>query len=590
MEREIGGNFCEEILKCDKKLEDNERIIWFDTGRSAIRFLLDRLGNKIKRVLLPQYACESVLKLFMERGYKIIYYPVDRKFQLLEQNFEQLIEIEKPQVVLVQSYFGFDTLYKDRPFLKQLRRKGIIIIEDITHSLFSKCLQSCSDYMVGSLRKWCSIPDGGFLIRSSDIHEKKEFIFLHKKENCDFLDLRLAAQMEKRKYFLRKENCSTDKNIFIFFYEKSENFLDKQNEYYTMSEYTRERFASIDWQEIANQRKSNYCTLKDCLGNIDEIKIIFSNIPYNVVPLYFPVFVDRNMRDSLRHSMREMNILLPVIWPRPSALNDSLTIEVEMIYDEILAIPCDQRYTEQTMSFIADEIKKQINRGKMHTMKSFDETWEEIHKNQEWGKYPSESVIRFVARNYYNKNRKSIKILDFCCGGGSHTWYLAREGFDVYAFDGSKSAVRKVKDRLENEGLKADIRVRDALELDYQDNFFDCVIDNVSIYANKFENITKMYEKIYSMLKPGGQMFTSIFSKQTTGYGTGEQIEKDTFINISCGVLKERGIAHFYDEKEITVLLNMIGFCGIKTDCIRYTDGGNIIEQILVMAKTENKI
>ena len=59
MEREIGGNFCEEILKCDKKLEDNERIIWFDTGRSAIRFLLDRLGNKIKRVLLPQYACES---------------------------------------------------------------------------------------------------------------------------------------------------------------------------------------------------------------------------------------------------------------------------------------------------------------------------------------------------------------------------------------------------------------------------------------------------------------------------------------------------------------------------------------------------
>ena len=43
MEREIGGNFCEEILKCDKKLEDNERIIWFDTGRSAIRFLLDKV-------------------------------------------------------------------------------------------------------------------------------------------------------------------------------------------------------------------------------------------------------------------------------------------------------------------------------------------------------------------------------------------------------------------------------------------------------------------------------------------------------------------------------------------------------------------
>ena len=70
------------------------------------------------------------------------------------------------------------------------------------------------------------------------------------------------------------------------------------------------------------------------------------------------------------------------------------------------------------------------------------------------------------------------------------------------------------------------------MELDYQDNFFDCVIDNVSICANKFEDITKMYEKIYSMLRPGGQMFTSMFSKDTTGYGRGEEIEKDTFVNL----------------------------------------------------------
>lgn len=221
---------------------------------------------------------------------------------------------------------------------------------------------------------------------------------------------------------------------------------------------------------------------------------------------------------------------------------------------------------------------------------SFDTIWETIHKNQEWGKYPSEPVIRYVARNYYNKIRKQIKILDFCCGAGSHTWYLAREGFDVYAFDGSKSAVNKVKDRLEKEGLKADLRVRDALELDYEDNFFDCVIDNVAIYANKFENITKMYEKIYDMTKQGGGIFTSVFSKHTTGYGMGEQIEKDTFINISCGVLKGRGIVHFYDESEISALLDKIGFCDIKTDLMHYTDNGNVVEQIFASAKVGNKV
>ncbi len=50
-------------------------------------------------------------------------------------------------------------------------------------------------------------------------------------------------------------------------------------------------------------------------------------------------------------------------------------------------------------------------------MKSFDETWEQIHSTQEWGKYPSEIVIRFIARNYYKGNRSETKILDFGCGG-----------------------------------------------------------------------------------------------------------------------------------------------------------------------------
>lgn len=156
-------------------------------------------------------------------------------------------------------------------------------------------------------------------------------------------------------------------------------------------------------------------------------------------------------------------------------------------------------------------------------MKSFDAIWETIHKNQEWGKYPSEPVIRYVARNYYNKNRSQIKILDFCCGAGSHTWYLAREGFDVYAFDGSESAVNKVKGRLEKEGLKADLRVRDALELDYEDNFFDCVIDSVSIYANKFENIIKMYEKIYEYDKTGREYFYICVFKAYNGLWQGRR-------------------------------------------------------------------
>lgn len=45
--------------------------------------------------------------------------------------------------------------------------------------------------------------------------------------------------------------------------------------------------------------------------------------------------------------------------------------------------------------------------------KSFNQEWETVHSTQEWGMYPTEHVIRFIARNYYNvPEREKIKILD----------------------------------------------------------------------------------------------------------------------------------------------------------------------------------
>lgn len=76
-----------------------------------------------------------------------------------------------------------------------------------------------------------------------------------------------------------------------------------------------------------------------------------------------------------------------------------------------------------------------------------------------------------------------------------------------------------------------------------------------------------------------------MFSKNTTGYGIGEQIEKDTFTDIPCGCFKGRGTAHFYTQDSITALLGEIGFCDIQTDLLRFTDRGNIVEQILAQAK-----
>ncbi|RDU21877.1 class I SAM-dependent methyltransferase [Anaerosacchariphilus polymeriproducens] len=220
--------------------------------------------------------------------------------------------------------------------------------------------------------------------------------------------------------------------------------------------------------------------------------------------------------------------------------------------------------------------------------KSFNEFWEEQFKNGWGGKWPCEEVIRFVARNFYKKDRANTKILDFGCGAGAHTWYLAKEGFDTYAFDGSASAIERLKVMLQQENLVADVQVKDGLQLDYPSEMFDGVIDNAVIYSNRIAHIKSMYTDIYHMLKQGGKLLTSsLFTTNTTGYKDGEELEHNTFINIKSGPTAGGQTAHFFEDGEIEKILSEIGFYNIQVDILKRTDQGSklVIEYFVVSAE-----
>lgn len=221
-------------------------------------------------------------------------------------------------------------------------------------------------------------------------------------------------------------------------------------------------------------------------------------------------------------------------------------------------------------------------------MRTFDNIWEEVHKEREWGKYPSEDIIRFVARNYYGKKRNEIKVLDIGCGQDANTWYLAKEKFDAYGFDGSESAVKKAKKRLENEGLSAELIVADAANLPYKDNFFDCIIDGAVIYANTIDGIETILKEMYRVNKVGGKIFsTGLFNLKTTGHGSGEKLETNTERNLKDGALSGLGTVHFFNHDEIFKLWSEAGFKDIKIDTLerteyngKYTIGYYIVEAV----------
>lgn len=221
-------------------------------------------------------------------------------------------------------------------------------------------------------------------------------------------------------------------------------------------------------------------------------------------------------------------------------------------------------------------------------MVSFDKKWEEIHSTNAWGTYPSENVIRFIARNYYKKERNNIRILDYGCGAGANTWYLSKEGFGVWAFDGSRSAVEKTRNKIKEfqlEGNNVHIEIMDGASLNYSDLFFDCVIDNGTICANTSVNIAAMYQETYRVLKAGGKLFSTSFSINTTGYGLGEEVEHSTFKNISKGPFSGGWIHHFYTKLELEKILVEVGYQNIKIETMTLEDNDNFLEMYIAKAE-----
>jgi ubiquinone/menaquinone biosynthesis C-methylase UbiE len=189
---------------------------------------------------------------------------------------------------------------------------------------------------------------------------------------------------------------------------------------------------------------------------------------------------------------------------------------------------------------------------------SWDNIWEQVFKENPWGKYPSESLIRFIATNFYKSNRSEIKILEVGCGTGANIWYISREGFSAYGIDGSKTAIEIAKKRLEEENLHANLIVGDIIKLPYEDNFFDAVIDVECLYANNFENTKIILNEISRVLKKNGLFYSRTFSdEQYIGSNIKKNVENE-YENIDDGPLKGKGFVRLSSLESIKTLYNII--------------------------------
>lgn len=187
----------------------------------------------------------------------------------------------------------------------------------------------------------------------------------------------------------------------------------------------------------------------------------------------------------------------------------------------------------------------------------WDSGWDTIFTNNEWGKYPPEEVIRFVARNFAKTRHQDIKILEVGCGTGANLWYVSREGYQAFGVDGSEVALGRARSRFEQEGLTVQLFQGDVMQLPFEDEFFDAVLDVECIYANTMKDSHKIIKEVERVLKPQGLFFSKTFMTGTYGDGNGEKVEgeRNTYKEITEGALhKGYGVIRFSDEEDIQEL------------------------------------
>ncbi len=202
----------------------------------------------------------------------------------------------------------------------------------------------------------------------------------------------------------------------------------------------------------------------------------------------------------------------------------------------------------------------------------FDPKWEEMFKSNAWGKYPSEDVIRFIARSFFKSpDRALVRILDLGCGAGANTWFLAREGFSAFGIDGSASAVDRASALLKKDGLTANFRVADFAVLDFPDAHFDAVVDANAIQHNVWRDIERIYAEVRRVLKPNGKFFSMMVADGTTGSESAERVEPNTFRNFQAGLITRGVLAHLFTRDEIKGLWR--DYRDVNVNQLTRTDG-----------------
>ena len=335
-----------------------EHCCYTASGREAIELALISLERERpdirKRCLLPAYMCDCVFLPFLHRGWELVFYSVDRELEAAGEEIFRLALEHDPGLIFIHPYYGADTCAGLRRQLAGLRRSGVLVMEDVTQSYYLEGAGRDADFVVGSLRKWYAVPDGGFV--ASDIPLAEDVL----ETGEEYARERLVPLVQKWEYLKEKERRTGGaltagwlprKAEYLKRNRNLENALDCYQGVRRISRISAEILSRVDEEGARRRREENYHALYQ---HICGMKRLWAILPEKEThaPLYLPVYVKE--RDSLQRFLAGYGIYAPVLWPVGEENKDFLQGDGTYIFEHMLALPIDQRYDAGDMEQLAE--------------------------------------------------------------------------------------------------------------------------------------------------------------------------------------------------------------------------------------------
>lgn len=304
---EIGGYFGMETLAGEAY---HAALIAVNSGRNALLYLLK--ARNVQKLYIPRFLCDTVSRLCERERYAYETYAIDRAFRPL---------FDKPlgdgEWLYLVNFYG--QLSNEEIAIYHKRYERVIV--DNVQAFFQRPVPHVDT--VYSCRKFFGVPDGGYVSTEAMLSEP----------------LSRDVSGDRMKHILGRYEASAS-DFYADFQKNDELFYDLELK--AMSALTENLLRAVEYETARQCRNANYATLEKALGTYNALPLAAPDGPY-----CYPLYCKNGIQ--VKRLLAQQKIYVPTLWP--NVLDCDGTLEKEYA-ENILPLPCDQRYNAQDMERI----------------------------------------------------------------------------------------------------------------------------------------------------------------------------------------------------------------------------------------------